>query len=80
MLRPLENLMIEICPKDYHIYCKYDEAMLYCFQLNINNKKGWRLLTLDEWRASIFTEAWYLNYTNDDNFPVTRLCIPVRLL
>jgi hypothetical protein len=44
--------MIEISPSEYHINCSYEEANLYCFQLNINNKTGWRILTIEDYLYS----------------------------
>jgi hypothetical protein len=30
--------MIEIAPEEHQIICIYEEAVLYCFQLNIDGK------------------------------------------
>jgi hypothetical protein len=39
----------EIAPKDTEIKAVYwEEATLYCFTLNINDKTGWRLPTKEE--------------------------------
>jgi hypothetical protein len=38
-----ERHMIEISPREYWIRCTYDEAVLYCFQLEIDGKVGWRI-------------------------------------
>jgi hypothetical protein len=38
---------IEISPKEYWIErCSYDEAILYCFSLEIDGKKGWRIFKM----------------------------------
>jgi hypothetical protein len=42
------NSMIEIAPKEYWIQCTYEEAVLYCFTLDIDGKIGWRLPKKDE--------------------------------
>ena len=52
--------MIEIAPSEYFIDTDdEDEAILYCFQLNINGKTGWRLPTRDEYFDSNDIEGWF---------------------
>lgn len=46
---------IETAPQEYWINCTYDEAILYCFSLNIDGKTGWRLPTSSE---SLFRVCW----------------------
>ena len=55
--------MIERAPEEYHKTLTYEEAVLYCFSLNIDGKTGWRLPTLRE----IFTQKLYGWYIGDDN-------------
>ena len=55
--------MIERAPEEYHKTLTYEEALLYCFSLNIDGKTGWRLPTLRE----IFTQGLYGWYIGDDN-------------
>ena len=55
--------MIERAPEEYHKTLTYEEAVLYCFSLNIDGKTGWRLPTLRE----IFTQGLYGWYSGDDN-------------
>jgi hypothetical protein len=55
--------MIERSPEEYHKTLTYEEALIYCFSLNIDGKTGWRLPTLRE----IFTQGLYGWYTGDDN-------------
>jgi hypothetical protein len=55
--------MIERAPEEYHKTLTYEEALLYCFSLNIDGKTGWRLPTLRE----IFTHTLYGWYIGDDN-------------
>ena len=58
--------MIEIAPKDYWIHCTYAEAILYCFLLEIDNKKGWRLPTsLEGWCLREIV-GWYQTKTNEE--------------
>ena len=54
----------------------YDEAVMYCFALNINGKIGWRLPTYDEY-CNAFFSGWY----QDDpyrSFPDVYIVTPVR--
>ena len=37
----------------------YDEAVIYCFFLEINGKKGWRLPTKQEYNSSNNIWGWY---------------------
>lgn len=41
-------LDFEVAPIEYRVRLTYDEAIMYCFSLNIDGKVGWRLPTLDE--------------------------------
>ncbi len=41
-------MKFEIAPKETEIQTNWEEAKLYCFALNTNNKTGWRLPTLEE--------------------------------
>jgi hypothetical protein len=62
------------------IRCTYEEALLYCFDQDIDGKNGWRLLTYAEQqniRSSLFIyseQIWYYNRTDQT------ICtlIPVR--
>jgi hypothetical protein len=38
----------EIAPKSTELRLSWDDAMLYCFSLEIDGKVGWRLPTKDE--------------------------------
>ena len=72
--------MIELAPKEFHIFCTFDEAILYCFQLNIDGKTGWRLPTHDEYMADIDAEysCWYsTDYGLYDDSALYE-CFPVR--
>ena len=40
--------MIERAPEEYHKTLTYEEAVLYCFSLNIDGKTGWRLPSKEE--------------------------------
>jgi formylglycine-generating enzyme required for sulfatase activity len=82
---------IEIAPKEYRIYdVSYNEAILYCFQLNIDGKIGWRLPTEEERKGIEGYCGWYLDdslkfWREDDssqNDAVLKSrnfwCVPVR--
>jgi hypothetical protein len=43
--------MIEIAPEEYHKKLSWNEAMLYCFSLNINGKIGWRIPSYSVFRG-----------------------------
>ena len=67
--------MIERAPEEYHKTLTYEEAVLYCFLLNIDGKTGWRLPTLRE----IFTQGLYGWYSGDDCNRISRgKVMPVR--
>lgn len=58
----LRNSKIEVAPAEYRIKCSYDEAVLYCFQLEIDGKTGWRLPTEEEYYSyDVIPNSWYLN-------------------
>ena len=66
---------IEIGPASSHAM-RYDEAVLYCFILEIDGKIGWRMPTLDEYLGSD-AMGWYVHDScrhYNDLYPVT----PVR--
>jgi hypothetical protein len=67
---------IEIAPKsDSHM--SYNDAILYCFSLNIDGKIGWRLPSDREFQNNCRIRGWYLNDDfrfGRDLYPVT----PVR--
>lgn len=48
----------EIAPKSSH-QMSYDNAILYCFSLNIDGKIGWRMPTLNEYLGSD-AMGWYI--------------------
>jgi hypothetical protein len=66
---------IELAPEEYHIKCSYEEALLYCFSLNIDGKKDWRLPTFDEY-VSAKLHNWAM--IQSFNRPGKRICKPVR--
>ena len=68
--------MIERSPEEYHKTLTYDEALLYCFSLNIDGKVGWRLPTLREIFKHKGLYGWY---TGDDNVRNSHgMVMPVR--
>ena len=64
---------IEIAPTSEN-WLTYDEALLYCFALNIDGKIGWRLPTDQEFQYHYNIRGWYLNEQCPEPLPVT----PVR--
>jgi hypothetical protein len=53
--------MIEIAPIDRELRLSYEEAIMYCFLLNIDGKTGWRLPTKDEWYGNDqLMGCWYI--------------------
>lgn len=67
---------IEIAPKEYHIRCSYNDALLYCFQLEIDGKTGWRFPTYNEYvEEDIF--GWYLS-DEDRHLDSQYTIMPVR--
>jgi hypothetical protein len=72
--------MIIRAPARYWIYdVSYDEAILYCFQLEIDGKRGWRLPTMHEYvrRLDIWlprlNAIWFLDFNSSVRYD----CIPV---
>lgn len=41
-------LDFEVAPIEYRVMLTHEEAIMYCFSLNINGEVGWRLPTWDE--------------------------------
>ena len=69
--------MIELAPEEYRQLLPYNEAVMYCFSLNIDGKVGWRLPTRTEFltRSDIF--GWW--YSHDAITRTNRgIVIPVR--
>lgn len=64
---------IEIAPTSEN-WLSYEEAVLYCFALNIDGKIGWRLPTDREFQNNCRIRGWYLNEQCPEPLPVT----PVR--
>lgn len=50
---------IEIAPDEYHVMGSYYESVIYCFQLEIDGKRGWRLPTFEEWRDHYSICGWF---------------------
>ncbi len=62
---------IEIAPKETEIQANLDDARLYCFSLNAENKTGWRLPTKQELNQiyqseNDFENNWYWSSTEYD--------------
>lgn len=74
---------IEVAPEEYYIKCSYDEAMMYCFQLEIDSKTGWRLPTNNELFQNIYNGI-YARYDQptwsilDSECVGVARCVPVR--
>jgi hypothetical protein len=67
---------IEIAPKEYRIECSYNEALLYCFQLEIDGKRGWRMPSRDEWYFNGELHGWFVGKSECRLYAPT--IIPVR--
>jgi hypothetical protein len=77
-MKKRRNSKIEFAPEKYRITCFYDEAVLYCFQLEIDGKRGWRLPSSFEYSTMIefrYSICWWLdgNYSN-----IQKIASPVR--
>jgi hypothetical protein len=64
---------IEIAPTSEN-WLSYEEALVYCFALNIDGKIGWRLPTDREFQNNCRIRGWYLNEQCPEPLTVT----PVR--
>jgi|LakMenEpi03Aug12_release.lakeMendotaPanAssembly.Ray.scaffolds.fasta_scaffold673261_2 hypothetical protein len=68
--------MLELAPPSEKM--TYDEAIMYCFWLEHDGKKGWRMPTHEEWAKTkgIMVYTWRQNdhRTMMDTMPV----VPVR--
>jgi hypothetical protein len=75
-VRDITMINIELAPEKSCIRAvSYDEAVLYCFQLVIDGKTGWRLPTMGEYyNDSRLFLCWYV----DDQWANLQNCIPVR--
>lgn len=60
MIETNKKLNIEIASTSNDAMC-YDEAMLYCFLLNIDGKIGWRMPTAEEYRQVHSICGWFKN-------------------
>ena len=76
---------IEVAPDEFWIKCTYNEAILYCFQLEIDGKVGWRLPTYTEWQTYKNDQKWRKTAYNSYGWfsdvvyhADTSLAIPVR--
>ena len=58
--------MIELSPIEYERELTYDEAILYCFSLNIDGKVGWRLPTLPELKAELNVRDFWHRYDGEE--------------
>lgn len=73
--------MIEQAPEEYEAELTWDEAIFYCFSLNIEGAVGWRLPTYEEIRiivgSSNMWKYWYGEVRDDSESKKYRV-IPVR--
>jgi hypothetical protein len=70
---------IEVAPIEYHTLLTRDEAIMYCFSLNIDGKTGWRLPTFEEYCTDAL-KGHNGGWTLDDihHFNIKWFCYPVR--
>ena len=77
-------MTIEIAPIEYHKILTANEAVLYCFSLNINGKIGWRLPTTSEYYSQMpgLRSCWMqsdLSALMDSELDTVKYnCYPVR--
>jgi hypothetical protein len=59
-------LDFEVAPLEYQIQVTHDEAIMYCFSLNIDGKTGWRLPTFEEIGAAglFYGNVIIMHYSN----------------
>ena len=62
-----DSLKLEVAPKKYRLNLTHNEAVMYCFSLNINGKVGWRLPTKLEWSTLVTRDTKY-NYSFEYNW------------
>ena len=70
--------MIEIAPEEYWKPLTMQEAKLYCFSLNIDDKIGWRLPTKDEYYNEWKIPMLCWNQSSNIGPGMTRETVPVR--
>ena len=73
---------IEIGPKSLE-RMNYDAAVLYCFFLEHDSKRSWRLPTVEEYESgtpTIFSYCWYKDdpYASDPSKEQDWYVVPVR--
>lgn len=74
-------LDFEVAPIEYRVRLTHDEAIMYCFSLNIDGKVGWRLPTQDEIdRAGLEWGEVYVTCASSKPWDITRSYVvrPVR--
>jgi hypothetical protein len=77
-------MTFKIAPTEYRLVkVTYNEALLYCFTLNIDGEYGWRLPTQDEYKTfRPFANSWAygdLEYLEQYELESQRWqCIPVK--
>jgi hypothetical protein len=61
-------LDFEVAPLEYQIQVTHDEAIMYCFSLNIDGKTGWRLPTFEEIGAAglFYGNVIIMHYSNSE--------------
>lgn len=64
---------IELAPRS-ESEMTYGEAILYCRFLECNERRDWRMPTIEEWRRYNFSWSWYIDRKTDYMWYVT----PVR--
>ena len=65
----------EIAPESTEIQATWDDARLYCFSLNIDDKTGWRLPTKEDLNEiyesdNDFNGSYYWSSTENDGYNV----------
>lgn len=73
---------IEFAPREFCFKCTYQDALLYCFSLNIDGKIGWRLPSILDFPSGGYGDLTF-NYGGVwfcESIPRNRkfTCVPVR--
>ena len=73
---------IEVSPKEHWKYLTLEDAILYCFSLNIDNKIGWRLPTSREYEQTTGIPHFALHQAEFNRMSKSQLNydIPLRIV
>ena len=74
--------MIEVAPKEHWKYLRIEDAILYCFSLNIDSEIGWRLPTREEYEQTVGIPQFALHQAEFNRMSKSKLNydIPLRIV